>query len=96
MIKKLSVECGINQVNKMTQMFKDMQLSKDMQVEYTKQIKNNSVTDVELSVEVLTNGNWPMEEHPTCVIPKELKSCVDRFERYYHNKHQNRKLQWMY
>lgn len=30
MIKKLSVECGINSVNKMTQMFKDMQLSKEM------------------------------------------------------------------
>jgi hypothetical protein len=37
-----------------------------------------------------------MEEIPACVIPKELKNCVDRFERYYHNKHQNRKLQWMY
>ena len=37
MIKKLSVECGINSVNKMTQMFKDIQLSKDMQVDYEKQ-----------------------------------------------------------
>jgi hypothetical protein len=41
MIKKLSVECGINQVNKMTQMFKDIQLSKEMQAEYSKQSKNN-------------------------------------------------------
>lgn len=29
-IQKLKVECGANQVNSMTQMFKDMQLSKDM------------------------------------------------------------------
>ena len=96
MIKKLSVDFSVNEINKMTQMLMEMQLSKEMQVEYTKQIKNNSVTDVELSVEVLTKGDWPIFEHPTCFIPKELKSCVDRFERYYHNKHQNRKLQWMY
>ena len=96
MIKKLSVDFSVNEINKMTQMLMEMQLSKEMQVEYTKQIKNNSVTDVELSVEVLTKGDWPIFEHPTCLIPKELKSCVDRFERYYHNKHQNRKLQWMY
>jgi hypothetical protein len=36
MLQKLKVECGINHVNKMTQMFKDMQLSKDMQVEFAK------------------------------------------------------------
>jgi cullin 4 len=51
---------------------------------------------IELAVEVLTNGNWPMSDYPLCVIPAQLKSCIDRFEMYYHNKHQNRKLQWMY
>ena len=30
MIKKISVECGINAVNKMTTMFKDIALSRDM------------------------------------------------------------------
>ena len=33
-IQKLKIECGANQVNNMTQMFKDMQLSKDMQQEF--------------------------------------------------------------
>jgi hypothetical protein len=34
MLQKLKVECGINHVNKMEQMFKDMRLSKDMDAEY--------------------------------------------------------------
>ncbi len=63
MIKKLSVECGINSVNKMTQMFKDMQLSKDMQADYEKFNRTKNVREeIQISVEVLTNGNWPMEE----------------------------------
>lgn len=45
MIKKLSVECGINSVNKMTQMFKDMQLSKDMQADYEKFNRTKNVRE---------------------------------------------------
>jgi len=78
-------------------MFKDIQLSKDMQVDYEKQKKRNQFEDkVELSIEVLTNGNWPMEDYPTCNLPKQLINCQENFTRYYKNKHPNRQLKWMY
>lgn len=35
MIQKLKVECGANQVQKMSQMFKDISLSREMQTEFT-------------------------------------------------------------
>jgi len=34
MLQKLKVECGLNTVNKMSQMFTDIQLSKDLQSEF--------------------------------------------------------------
>ena len=37
-IQKLKVECGANQVQKMTQMFKDITLSQEMQTEFTNHI----------------------------------------------------------
>ena len=41
-LKKLQIECGLNQVNKMQQMFKDMQISKDYIAEFKKQ-KGNEI-----------------------------------------------------
>lgn len=34
MLNKLKIECGMNTVNKMSQMFTDIQLSKDLQAEF--------------------------------------------------------------
>lgn len=47
MLSKLKLELGINAVNKMTQMFKDIQLSKDMHAEFIKN-PNNTVAEIEL------------------------------------------------
>ncbi len=69
MLSKLKLELGINSVYKMTQMFKDIQLSKEMLVEFTAN-PNNLIKGFELqSVQVLTSGNWPIDEIPTCNIP---------------------------
>lgn len=40
MLSKLKMELGINAVNKMTQMFKDIQLSKDMHADFIKNGNN--------------------------------------------------------
>ena len=69
MLSKLKLELGINSVYKMTQMFKDIQLSKEMLVEFSAN-PNNLIKGFELqSVQVLTSGNWPIDEIPTCNIP---------------------------
>ena len=96
MIQKLKIECGLNQVNKMTQMFKDIQLSKDLQTDFRKTKGGASIKGVEFGVEILTNGNWPVDVRPTCTIPAPLKACITDFEMFYKNKHQNRNLSWLY
>ena len=96
MLQKLKVECGLNQVNKMTQMFKDMQLSKDLQQQFRDHKKTSLVGGVEFGIEVLMTGNWPVDNQPTCTIPPAMKMCTTDFERFYKNKHQNRNLLWLY
>jgi hypothetical protein len=96
MLQKLKVECGLNQVNKMTQMFKDIQLSKDLQTDFRKTKGGASIKGVEFGVEILTNGNWPVDVRPTCTIPLPLKQCISEFEMFYKHKHQNRNLSWLY
>lgn len=42
MLSKLKLELGINAVNKMTQMFKDIQLSKEIHAEFLKNSNNHT------------------------------------------------------
>jgi hypothetical protein len=46
-------------------------------------------------VQVLTNGNWPIEERVPCELPVVLKQIKSKFERMYQNKFNNRKLSWL-
>ena len=61
MIQKLKVECGANQVQKMTQMFKDITLSKELQQDFSAHTNNSNskIGGVDFVAEVLTNGTWP-------------------------------------
>lgn len=96
MLQKFKVECGLNIVNKMTQMFKDMELSKDIQADFRKHCNGaNAVEGVEFATEVLTNGNWPIDDPIVIQLPTQLKQCQAKFETYYKNKHQNRLLKWL-
>lgn len=95
MLSKLKMELGINAVHKMTQMFRDMQLSREMHSEFINN-ENNKVNGVDLtSIQVLTNGNWPIEDGLPCVVPPILKQVQVKFERFYDNKFNNRKLRWL-
>jgi hypothetical protein len=95
MLSKLKMELGINAVNKMTQMFKDIKFSKEMLVEFEKNT-NNKISGVEMSsIQVLTNGNWPIDEPTPCTIPTIMKELTVKFERFYNNKFNNRKLMWL-
>ena len=88
MLNKFKVECGLNTINKMSQMFTDIQMSKDMLVQFREARANNRViSGVEFSIEVLTTGNWPIDPVAPCEIPTALKECVSTFELYYKNKH---------
>ena len=93
----LKVECGASQVAKMTQMFKDIISSRETQAELRQHLGgSNSIHGVEFYSEVLTNGTWPHMEEPECNVPRELKSCIDRFDMFFKQKNSNRTLTWLY
>jgi len=76
MIAKFKVECGINTVSKMTNMFKDIETGKNTQTEFIKYCNgSNMINGVEFSTELLTNGQWPLEDSVACKIPEELHYC---------------------
>ena len=76
-------------------MFKDMRLSNDMHTEFSAN-KNNTANIVELSsMQVLTTGNWPIDELPPCEIPRQIMDVQGKFTRFYNNKFNNRKLKWL-
>ena len=95
-IQKLKVECGANQVTKMTQMFKDISLSREMQSEFTQHLESSYPLGVDFVAEVLTNGTWPQMDQPACQLPMQMKSCADRFDRFFKQKNSNRTLTWLY
>jgi len=96
MLQKFKVECGLNIVNNMTTMFKDMENSKIMQNEFKAKYPTASLGGVEFQSEVLTTGNWPVESAIVCEIPSVLSTLKIRFEEFYRNKHSNRQLKWLY
>ena len=77
-------------------MFKDMTLSKELQAQFRENKGTSSIGGVEFGIEVLTTGNWPVDNQPTCTIPPEMRKCASDFEMFYKNKHQNRNLLWLY
>lgn len=86
MLEKLKIECGFNDVNKMSKMFSDMKLSEELQKEFTTLRRGNVIANVEFSSEILTKGTWPDGGAPACKIPPAMKSCTTAFENFYKNK----------
>lgn len=70
MLNKLKIECGINTVNKMSQMFTDIELSKDLQTEFENKSGGGTIENIKFSAEVLTGGNWPVKTDIKCKVPQ--------------------------
>ena len=80
----------------MVAMIKDLTISKEVVSGFRTQKASESIGGVNFGLEILTNGNWPVDVRPTCSIPASLKQCISEFELYYKNKHQSRNLAWLY
>ena len=76
MLQKLKVECGAQEVKKMTQMMKDIQLSADIKNDFVAAIGGSSqIEGVEFGIEILTDGTWPPVVEPIILLPQEMKAC---------------------
>jgi cullin 3 len=96
LVKKLKEECGFQFTQKLEVMFKDIKMSEDTMIEFKGTQLAKKLT-LEMSVKVLTTGNWPNETKDTSfmvILPKEIQLCISNFNKFYTNKHTGRLLTW--
>mmetsp|Transcript_9094 Transcript_9094/g.15458 ORF Transcript_9094/g.15458 Transcript_9094/m.15458 type:complete len:1104 (+) Transcript_9094:114-3425(+) len=102
-LSKLKAECGTAYTSKMEGMFKDMEMSRDIMSSYAAYASgatnaaSTSGKVVDMEVQVLTTGYWPVyPKYPNIILPSELLLQRERFESYYNEKYQGRRIAWQY
>ena len=97
MISKLKEACGFEYTNKLQRMFQDMQLSKDLERGFKAHVDSLGVPSLDSSWAILGTGFWPLSAPTTTFNPPAIiQADCDKFTRYYKNKHEGRKLTWLY
>jgi len=99
MVSQLKAECGYQFTSKLEGMFNDMRISKDMRDSYNAHKRSIDTLSrekkvVDIEVDVLTNGYWPSQNVKPCSLPTSIQESIDRFSKFYLEKHTGRKLSW--
>jgi cullin 1 len=95
MIAKLKVQCGTHFTSKMEGMLADLAVGVDQRNEFETKMKQQ-VAKLDFSVQVLTTGFWPTYKSPEVALTPEMTKCMDLFRDWHDNKHQKRKLTWVF
>ncbi|CRG89687.1 Cullin-1 [Talaromyces islandicus] len=102
MISKLKEACGFEYTNKLQRMFQDIQISKDLNANY-RDYQEKVLDDedrrrlVDPHFQILGTGFWPLNPQSTEFIPPtEIVKTADRFQHFYFEKHNGRKLTWLW
>lgn len=102
MISKLKEACGFEYTNKLQRMFQDIQISKDLNSNYTDWLskafdEEDMKKAVDSNYHVLGTGFWPLTPPTTQFIPpQEIVKTYTRFQTFYFDKHNGRKLTWLW
>ncbi|KAL0477261.1 cullin C [Acrasis kona] len=97
-LTKLKADFGYQFTAKLEGMFKDMKISKDLMDEwkhFADQLKEADKPPVDMTVQVLTHGYWPVSSAARCEYPDPaLSRSTEIFSKFYLSKHSGRKLTW--
>ncbi|KAL2754599.1 hypothetical protein ACRALDRAFT_1063399 [Sodiomyces alcalophilus JCM 7366] len=99
MISKLKEACGFEYTNKLQRMFQDMQISKDLNNSYREHCNSleGSKNLLDSQYAILGTGFWPLQAPNTNFSPPaEINEEIERFGRFYKNKHDGRKLTFLW
>lgn len=101
MVSLLKAECGYQFTTKLEGMFNDMRISRETRDKYKTYKRQQEASgdgsdakSVDIEVDVLTTGYWPSQNVPACTLPPEVQDAIDRFSKFYLDKHTGRKLSW--
>ncbi|OJJ49911.1 hypothetical protein ASPZODRAFT_156939 [Penicilliopsis zonata CBS 506.65] len=102
MISKLKEACGFEYTNKLQRMFQDIQISKDLNANY-RDWQEKVLDDedrkklLDSHFQVLGTGFWPLNPPTTDFLaPPEIVRTAERFQTFYFDKHNGRKLTWLW
>jgi len=96
-ISELKTECGSGYTGKVEGMFKDMDLSDEITGNYESHVRDKFSEEPtsKFDLWVLTTGYWPSStETKQLILPEDLRDHQTRFEEYYDNKYQGRRIEW--
>lgn len=97
MISKLKEACGFEYTNKLQRMFQDMQISKDLNAGFKEHAQSLESRVLDSQYSILGTGFWPLTPpNTTFNPPTEISQDCERFSRFYKNKHEGRKLTWLW
>ena len=95
MIAKLKMQCGTQFTAKLEGMLNDLAVGSDQKSEFDKKMSEENAK-IDFGVQVLTSGFWPTYQTPDVTIPPEMTKCLDIFKDWHNQKHQQRKLSWIF
>lgn len=99
MINRLKQACGYEFTNKLHRMFTDMSVSSDLNNKFNAYIKQENIElGINFTISVLQAGAWPLGQVAITpfAVPQELEKSVQKFENFYHNHFNGRKLTWLH
>ncbi|TIA65421.1 Cullin-domain-containing protein [Aureobasidium pullulans] len=95
MLARLKTECGAEFTHNLEQMFKDVELAREEMSSYKSRMEEREERPkVDLNVNVLSAAAWPTYPDVPVVVPADIKTAIDEYERHYKSKHSGRKLDW--
>src|SRR5690606_37541711 len=78
-------------------MFKDIKLSAQLNEEWKKHVlEMPNKPPVDMTVQVLTHGCWPVTSNARLELPDYVKVSCDAFRDFYLENHSGRKLTWQF
>lgn len=95
MIAKLKMQCGTHFTSKMEGMLNDLAVGSEQRNEFDARMRQYD-SKLDFGVQVLTTGFWPSYKSPEVTLTPEMTRCMDVFKEWHDNKHQKRKLTWMF
>lgn len=95
MIAKLKMQCGTHFTSKMEGMLADLAVGIEQRNEFEAKMREDA-TKLDFSVQVLTTGFWPTYKSPEVALTPDMSTCMDLFRDWHDNKHQKRKLTWVF
>ncbi|OZJ04946.1 hypothetical protein BZG36_01755 [Bifiguratus adelaidae] len=93
-LAKLKTECGPGFTSKLEGMFKDIDVSRDIMTSFKASKGHEEIQDLELYVNVLTQGYWPTYPPTEVALPVKMARYQETFKNFYLGKHNGRRLMW--